>query len=234
MFVMRYVLEKKGKNPIVIERFPGVGLVGTITTEFLIKHLDADLVGRIELEEVPPVIAVHRGEAVDPIGLFYAKKHNLLIIHALSAVSGFEWQLADLIVKLAREVKAREILSIEGIGSNLPTTETRAFYIGKSKRLKECGAEELREGIIMGVTGALLLKRNFTINCFFAETHSQLPDSRAAAKIIECMDTYLGLKVDFRPLLETATKFEQKLREMMEKAQSASTTKDSKKLTYFG
>src|SRR3989338_274017 len=107
---MQLRLQKKPKNPTVIEGFPGFGLVGTITTEFLIKHLDADLVGRIELEEVPPVIAVHRGEAVDPIGLFYAKKHNLLIIHALSAVSGFEWQLADLIVKLAREVKAREIL----------------------------------------------------------------------------------------------------------------------------
>ena len=45
----------------------------------------------------------------------------------------------------------------------------------------------------MGVSGALLLKAEVPLSCFFAETHSSLPDSRAAAKIIEVLDKYLYL-----------------------------------------
>jgi len=38
-------LTKKIKNPIVIEGFPGFGLVGTIVTEFLLDHLKCEEVG---------------------------------------------------------------------------------------------------------------------------------------------------------------------------------------------
>ena len=36
---MRIILKKKPKNPVLIEGFPGFGLVGTITTEYLINEL---------------------------------------------------------------------------------------------------------------------------------------------------------------------------------------------------
>ena len=38
---MELKLDKKPKNPIIIEGFPGFGFVGTIATEFLIDHLNA-------------------------------------------------------------------------------------------------------------------------------------------------------------------------------------------------
>ena len=42
---MKIVLTEKPKNAILIEGFPGFGLVGTITTEFLIDHLKAKKIG---------------------------------------------------------------------------------------------------------------------------------------------------------------------------------------------
>ena len=58
-----------------------------------------------------------------------------------------------------------------------------------------------------------------------------MPDSRAAAKIIESLDKYLGLKVDYKPLLEKAETFEKKLKEFLSMA--AQQTKE-KKETYLG
>jgi uncharacterized protein len=107
---MKYKLNVKPKNPVIIEGFPGFGLVGTISTEFLIKHLDAKKIGHIRLDEVPPVVAVHDSEAIEPLGIFYAKKKNLIILHALANVQGFEWQITDLLVKMAKELKAKEII----------------------------------------------------------------------------------------------------------------------------
>lgn len=232
---MRLILEKRPRSPVIISGFPGFGLVGTITTEFLIKHLDAEPIGKIRVEEVPPVIAVHKGSPVEPLGIFYDRKTNILIIHALTAVNGLEWDLAELLLKIMQELKAKEIISIEGVGSTLINhEEPKAFYMGESKKLKGTGIDPLKEGIIVGVTGALLLKKEIKVTCLFAETHSTLPDSRAAAKIIEVLDNYLNLKVDYQPLLKKAEEFETKIKSVMEKAQSISSQREKKGLTYFG
>ena len=76
----------------------------------------------------------------------------------------------------------------------------------------------------MGVTATLLLKAKKTVpvSCIFAESKSQLPDTEAAAEIIKVLDTYLGMNIDFKPLVDTARKFEVKLKEMMGKQKQVS------------
>jgi len=86
----------------------------------------------------------------------------------------------------------------------------------------------------MGVTGALLLKTGLDVTCLFAETHSNLPDSKAAAKIVEALDKYLGMDIDYKPLLEQAEKFEDKLKMILKKSQEAQDISDKKKLSYLG
>jgi len=66
------------------------------------------------------------------------------------------------------------------------------------------------------------------------ETHSQLPDSRAAAKVIETLDRYLKLDVDYKPLLQKAQEFEGKLKDIMQQSKMASTEKEKKELNYLG
>ncbi len=233
---MKVILDKKPKNPIIIEGFPGFGLVGTIVTEFLIRHLNAKEIGRIRVKEVPPVIAVHEGKPIEPLGIFYDSKHNIIILHALTSVAGIEWGVADMVTELAKDLKAKEVISIEGIGSG-PDKEpgNGVFYIGASKKLAASGANQLKEGIIMGVSGALMVKRSINSSFIFAEAASTLPDSRAAAKIITVLDNYLGLKVDPKPLLKKAEEFEGKLKGLMEKARfSKEEAGNKKQLTYLG
>lgn len=237
---MNIKLTKKPKNSIIIEGFPGFGLVGTIATEFLIEHLEAKQIGTIELEEVPPVTAIHDSNVVDPLGIFYDKKHNIIILHALTSVTGVEWKLADIIAKLAKDIKAKEIISLEGVGGgDLPTEvkKVNAYYFTSNKKdgFKKTGFKPLKEGIIMGVTGALLLKKEgLNLSCVFAETHSSLPDSRAAAKAIEVLDQYLGLKVDYKPLIKKAEVFESKIKGLLEKSKDVSAIKQQKELSYLG
>ncbi|MEK6826525.1 MAG: PAC2 family protein [Nanoarchaeota archaeon] len=234
---MRIELEKRPKNPIIIEGFPGFGLVSTIATEFLISHLKAVRIGKVIMEEVPPMVAVQKGEIIEPIGVFYVKEYNTIILNAVTSVNGYEWKVAHQIVELAKSLKAKEIVCIEGIGSQSETNNV--FYLANRAKnenniKKKTGLNRLKDGIIMGVTGALVLHRTIPTNCFFAETHTSLPDSRAAASIIKTLDKYLGFKVNPAPLLAQAEEFEAKIKDIIEKGKAAGQMKQQKELSYLG
>ena len=204
----------------IIEGFPGFGLVGTITTEYLIDHLNAKQVGSLYSDKIPPIIAIHEGEVIEPLAIFYDSKSNIIILRAIANISGLEWQLTDSVLDLAKKIKAKELISLEGIGGQKTktTAEPTAFYFSTTekskKRLKATGLEQLREGIVIGNTASLLSKAKDS-TFIFVESCSELPDSGAAAKIIEVLDKYLNLKVDYKPLIEKADKFERKVRDLI-------------------
>jgi uncharacterized protein len=233
-------LYKKPKSPIIIEGFPGFGLVGTIATEFLIEHLNVEPIGKITFHEMPAMVAIHENKVVEPLGLFYNKDYNLIILHAITTPTGYEWDIAEAIINLSKELNAKEIISLEGVGSGTEeaTNAMTFFYSSESenqKKFKKFGIEPLNEGIIVGVSGALLLKHEeIPITCIFSEAHTNLPDSKAAAKIIETLDKYLRLDVDYKPLLEQAEKFEEKLKTILRKGQEATELSEQKKMSYVG
>ncbi len=229
-------MDRKPRNPRIIEGFPGFGFVSTIATEFLIEHLNAKLIGRVECDKIMPMIAMHNSKLIEPLGIFYDQDHNIVIFHAITNVNGLEWEIARKLSDLAIELKAKEVISLEGVASN--NAEPNAFFytnINKSAELfKRLKLDPLKEGIIMGVTGAMLLKAKCPMSAIFVETHSQLPDSKAAAKIIEILDKYLNLKVDYKPLLAKAEQFEDKLKTIVQQKNQAEEQKEKKELSYFG
>src|SRR3989344_121198 len=234
---MEYILNQKPKNPVIIQGFPSFGLVGTIATGFLIDHLNAKPIGEIVVKEVAPMLAIHKNTMIKPLEIYYDKKNNIIILNALMNVNGIEWAIAETILKLADDLKAKEIITLEGVASQEMTNQPKAFFYSTkcSEKLKKNGLLELNEGVILGVTASLLLKNKTTgISCIFAETHTDLPDSKAAAKAIEVLDKYLGLKVDYKPLLKKAEEFETKLKGMMEKGKKSVQLAKEKEVNYMG
>ena len=236
---MEIKLWKKPKNCTIIEGFPGFGLIGTIASEFLIDHLETEQIGKVIFNEMPAVVAIHENKVVEPLGIFYNEKHNVVIMHAITTPTHFEWDMAEIIGKAALDLQANEIISLEGVGSAEDADGSRVFYYSNNEKnaklFEKTGLQPLKEGIIMGVTGAILLRVEKTpISCLFAETHSNLPDSKAAAKVVEALDKYLGMDLDTKPLLEQAVKFEDKIKNIMQKSQEAQEISEKKKLSYLG
>jgi|SRR3989344_1861747 len=227
-------LDKKPKNPTIIEGFPGIGFIASITTEFLIEHLKAEKIGKIEFNEQTPVVAIHNSKVVEPFGIFYSKKYNLIILHAINPVNNIEWKITDAIEQLVKTLGAKEIISIEGVASINKDVNTYYFSKKFSKKFNKINIQPLKEGIVMGVTASIILRDTLPSSCIFIETHSQLPDSRAAAKVIETLDKYLGLEIDFKPLLQKAEEFESKLKTLMQQSKIATEEKEQKDLNYLG
>lgn len=248
---LKVELWESPKEATIIEGFPGFGMVGTIASEAIIDHLKPKLIGRIISNRLPALVAIHKGKLVEPLGIFYDPKHNIIIQHAVTNITGLEWELSDAVIEIAKTIKSREIICLEGIGTfslraaakaskiKELTTKTH-FYTNNSearKKFELMGLQQLNEGIVVGVTGMLILKAydKMKISCIFGETYSGLPDSRAAASIINVIDRYLGLKIPYEPLLKKAEEFEKKLQQLFVKAKAATEEKEKKeeKLGYI-
>ena len=231
---MKFILNKKPKNPIIIQGFPSIGLVSTIATKFLIDHLDVEEIGHIESEHIVPLTSIHKGKVVNPITLFYNKKYNIIVVQSLTEVTGYEWELASTMVEIAKTLAAKEVIVLESMPSHEENLDV--YYFSNKNKVKD--VKELKEGIVMGTTAALLLKaKEIPVTCIFAEAHSQLPDSESAAKVVRALDGYLGLKIDYAPLIEAARKFEASLKQYLEKTKQAAqvtTQKEQKELSYIG
>jgi uncharacterized protein len=236
---MRIVLKEKPKNPVIIEGFPGFGLVGTISTEFLINELKARPIGSIHAEDIPPMVAIHESKIVEPIGVYYDEKHNLILLHVMTNVKGIEWEIGDLVLELAKQLDAKDIVAIEGVGTPVPSAKSEAYFYSNNekgkKKFEAAKISPLKEGIILGVTATVILQgEDRNVSSIFVETHSSLPDSKAAAKAIEVLDKYLGLKIDSAPLIKQAEKFETKIKGLMEKGAVATEEQRKKILSYVG
>lgn len=236
---MKVILKKKPKNATIIEGFPGFGLVGTITTEYLVNELKAKLIGTIQSNELPPMAAIHDSKVVEPAGIYYDKKNNLIILHIMTNVKGIEWEIGKSLLAAAKDLNAKEIISVEGVGTPMPSKDAKVYSFTNTDSAKKKFAtskiEPLKEGIILGVTATILLQAdNFPVSAVFVETQSNLPDSKAAAKAIETIDKYLNLKIDYKPLLKQAEKFENKIKGVMEQSNVAQQEQMKKTLNYVG
>jgi uncharacterized protein len=237
---MEIHLSVKPKSPIIIEGFPGLGFVGTVATEYLIEKLNAKSIGYIWSKAMPPIATIHHNKLRHLFEIFYVKEKNIVLMHALSGIKDIEWELAGAVIDVARQLKAKEVISLEGVGSPFGMPLSRTFYYTnkpalEKKLAKLKGPEKLTEGMIVGVTGAIMQKiQDIPATFIFAETHTNLPDSNAAAELVKVIDNYVGLKVDPKPLVKEAKDVEDKLKEIMQKTKEVQETKEKKDVSYLG
>jgi predicted ATP-grasp superfamily ATP-dependent carboligase len=184
--------------------------------------------------------AVHGSKVVEPISIHYNKKYGLVVVHAISIGKGMGWDMADVIQDLAKQLNAKEVISIEGVGSMQQNVGDSKVYYYTSKQKNGAALDKvalpLKEGIVVGVTGALMARgSNSTLpyTALFAETQSNLPDSKSSAAIIRALDKYLNLDVDPGPLLKQAQQFEGKLKGLLVQAKKTEELQNDK-ADYFG
>lgn len=235
-----FLIEKPKENATIIEGFPGLGFISTIVSNYLVKHLNAKFIGHIFNKKLPPFVTIHENKIIYPIEIYYDESQNLIIIQASTGVEGVEYDIADTIIYLANKIKAKRILSIEGITSmeNIYPESSIFFFTTNKKEennLMKIGIKKIEEGIIVGVTGALLLRsKDIPLVSLFIQTHSDMPDNRASAHIIKVLDKYLNLKVDYKPLLKKAEEIERKIRDIIKKFTEAKKEVQRKRVLYAG
>ncbi len=110
-------------------------------------------------------------------------------------------------------------LELFGVGST-PTARSL---------LEEHDISPFVEGVITGVAGVLLnegKRRDFDVISLLAEAHSNYPDARAAARIIEVLDRLvLNIHIDSKPLYKEAEAIELQIKSIRSQAKTSKVMK---------
>ncbi|MFH1750272.1 MAG: PAC2 family protein [Candidatus Micrarchaeota archaeon] len=225
-------LEKvKLKNAIMIEGFPGIGMIGTISASYLADKLGLRIIGYISSSHFPPIAAIHDYMPVSPARIYASEKHNLVVLFSEFVIpSEVAFTLSQKILKYAKEKGVKEIYSLAGIASETPLD--KIYGIGSTKgmvdRLKKEGVEVIKEGATQGVSGLLIAEcasQKFPAANLLIQT-SQPMEPKGSAKLLSKLSEMIKVPIDVKPLMAEGDVIEEKIKNSMEKIRSLHTKYD--------
>ncbi|MEM3396149.1 MAG: PAC2 family protein [Thermoplasmata archaeon] len=240
--VQIYELKKMDlKNAIVIDGFPSVGLVSSIVANFLITELRLEQIGIIDAPQFPVVSLIKNSEPHHPVRIYAGSKTTskgdgdklVVFTSELQPPPNMVKVIATTMLDWIEEQKCGLLVSPEGlvIEDGSPEerrAEMKVYGVGSTRKARELLVEPnvfpFTEGIITGIAGVLLNEgkiRDFDVICLLAEAYQDIPDARAAAKVIEVLDRILlHTKLDAKPLYDEALRIEKELQRIREKSKT--------------
>jgi uncharacterized protein len=220
----------KLKSPTLVEGFPGLGLVGTISASYLVEKLKMEPLGYITGDAFPPLAAVHGSRPLFPARMYYSEKFDLVVfvsefVIPISAVN----ELSDRIYEFAKKNKVKRIISLGGI--TIKGEQDTVYSIASLPKLsdelsKMEGVQLIKEGATTGVTGVLLARgavEGYPVISLLAESHEGYMDPKAAAMVLEVLRKMLKVGLDTSALENEAAKIDNRVKDMLGKAKAAHT-----------
>ncbi|MBW9141764.1 MAG: proteasome assembly chaperone family protein [Candidatus Aramenus sp.] len=226
--VIEHATPAISKPTYLIVGLPDAGLVGSITTEFLIENYGLKEFGEVySTKYIPPIMHVTDGIAKSPLRLYYSQSPGIIVFHAWTALpSNAIYPLAKLVVEYSKKYDVSKIISITGlpIQNRLEIDKPKAYWISNnaqlSVELEKTGLmEKFGDGYIAGPYAPILMESwragldNFVIA---VESFLDLPDPEASAVALDILSKYIGFKVDVSSLLQQAEEIRERIKGLME------------------
>ena len=229
MFVLKVEIKEVEKlkldKPIVIEGFPGIGMIGTISASYLADKLGMKLIGYFASSHFPPIAAIHDFKPVSPARIYASEKHNLIVLFSEFVIpADVVYSLSEAIIGYAKAKKARLIYSLAGVASEQPDNKIYgiASTPGVSEALKAAGVQLIKEGATQGVSGVLIAEcasEKVPAANLMVQTATAL-DPAAAARLLNKLSEVLKVPIDTRELVTQGEKVETRIKDAMEKMKS--------------
>ncbi|MFA4907340.1 MAG: PAC2 family protein [archaeon] len=231
------ILLKKTKltNPIFITGLPGIGLVGKIVVDYLLRQNKSEKIAEIVSDSFPPSVYTKDSFASlikDEIHLVRLGKQDFLFLAGpvqpsldmRFSVSSDHYEFAESIVKAMKKLGVKKIYTLAGInvGDRRMEKLPRVVISSTSKQeldvFRKFGPETVKidkgEGLISGAAGLIVgfaAKEGLMGTCLMGETNVKLiyGDHGAAKKVLEILIKKFGFKVKMGEIEKEAKEIEQ-------------------------
>jgi uncharacterized protein len=228
------IIERKDVNvqgAVLIEGFPSIGMVSSIVANYLIRTLNMEYIGSIRSRHFQPTAVISAGVPMPPVRIYAGQpveKKDCICERLVVVTSEFPppaelmQPLASHLLDWARKKGIKTVISIEGIINESRNHEEHGTYAIASsptarKLLENRKITPMQNGIITGISGVLLHEAERAgqdVICLLSDANPQIPDARAAARLIEILDGFLPkIKLDPQPLIKEAERLEGQLKQ---------------------
>ena len=214
------------KNPVILEGFPGIGLVGNIVATQIASELKMKQIGTIESRLFPPITVLYEGIVHAPVRIYEDTQNEFIVvlsdilIHPMTA-----YDIGKAITSWAQSLNARLNIPIAGIATMREQRTVYAAATGAEQlNLVKDKAETLVTGSISGIAGSIMNESYISklpALCLLGETQGPTPDPRAAARVIDVINDLLKLNISTQKLVEEADHIETELHKLAEQVQGA-------------
>ena len=220
--------EEVKEGLVLLEGMPDVGLVGVISTTYLIDALKMKEVAEVRTDLMLPIRVLHKGELKQPIR-FYSNDRFMVLTSELAIPPHLVYPLARKVVSWAKEKKVSKIISINGFPfkDRLQIQEPKVFGVvnmpGLKEFLRQNEIEIVEEGFIAGFYAILLdeaAQAGMEGLALLAQSFPRYPDPGAAAAVIKVLTKMLNFEVDVKPLLEKADEIRISVRDLMKQTEA--------------
>jgi len=235
---VKEILKIQPRNPILIEGFPGMGMVGRIATRYLIKQLGANRFAELYSPHFPYYVLVNKKGSVRLLRAeFYFWKNqsgenDLLFLVGDSQAQTIEgqYEVTSSILDYAQKLGTKIVITIGGFrkeAQEKPQVMAVSTHPELLKKALEAKAIASPSGNpIVGTAGLLLGLAKFKkieALCLLGETRGYLSDPKAAKSVLEILQKIANLNVDLSGLdaqIEKSKELVAKMREIEERREN--------------
>jgi uncharacterized protein len=219
------------RGATIINGFPTVGLVSTITANYLIGALKLDQIGALDSDAFPPVSMIYASKPKFPARIYADEESKVVVfLSEFTSMPDLVRPIAWTFFSWAKEHECRRIVAPEVFFVKKEIGQDLGVYgVGNTDRareeIKKLRIKQLVTGMVTGISGVLLnegRRINFDVISLIATVRPDMSEARAAAKVIEVIDELIPtIKIDVEPLYEEAEKIEGYIKRLREQAKSA-------------
>lgn len=215
----------KSKNPLVIEGFPGIGLVGNISCQHIIEELKMKYMGSIDSRYFPPLAVLFNGMVYMPVRIYESAKDEIVVIISdIPIHPTASYDISKVLIDWMQAINARNVVSIAGIAT--ATGQRRVFGGATNDELLEMikdKTEIFQVGTISGISGSIMTEcflRGLPAVSLLGETPGPNPDPRAAVEVINVLNKIYGMSIKTEKLLSQAEQIELELSKLAEQVKT--------------
>lgn len=224
------------ENPTLVEGFPGVGLVGKIATDHLVRELDMEYYASLDCEGLPRVVTYQGGEgrARPPVRIYASEDHDLL---ALQSDAPIRADAVDPVTNCVSSwIADREARPIYLSGLPAEREERPSLYgIATGDELETLENHDIdappEDGVVSGPTGALLNRAaqdgDDSLG-LIVDSSPQFPDPEAASVLLEDgVAPIADVSIDVEELVDRAEEIREKREQFARQMQQMSQEESS-------
>ncbi len=226
-----YTEKPELQDTVFIEGLPGIGYVGKIAVEYIIKELKAEKFAKLCSTDFPPQVLIDKNGFIEDMKIeFYFLKgegnrqKDLIFItgNTQSVTPEGQYRLSHEILDFAGNFGVSEIYTLGGLGMKGTVNNPRVYGAvteeGYISTLEELGVVIKREteGEIVGISGLLLSlgrQREIPGLCLMGETSGFYIDPEASEAVLNVLSKLLNLDIDMANLKEEGKAARQKFEE---------------------
>ena len=189
-------------KPLAFGGFVGPGLVGIVTSGYMIEKLNLHEIAHVRSQHIPPVAVFVGAKLRHPFRIYSDAGGKVIVMHSEMPIDieGL-YEVSSVLLDWLEQREVSEVVIIDGVGVNGMPAKHDTLCVADEERCKELGTlgiDAIESALISGVGGSILnqcLSRKVKGVSLLTEASIDFPDPAAPLSIIKSINAAYGLGI---------------------------------------